>query len=228
MEKELVEDLVIAYRLIALLGLDDLTYTHISVRSQENPRHYYMSRLGPLFSQVTSQDIVRMNDEGVLVEGRASCNVTGHNFHSALYRECPWIHAAFHLHTPHGVAVASQPEGLRPYSQWSYMFYERIGTLAYDGLALDFQKGLLKNENQVLILMENHGVLTLGKTLQEAFLYALFFEKAAQTQLLLMSASLTPKEPSPRICRKARDQMISFESDLGRRDWEALKKQLQG
>ena len=220
-EVDLIQELVQAHHLVALLGLDDLTYTHISMRSRVNPDHYYIARLGPLFSQVGVEDIVKMHLDGSFLEGPAECNLTGQNFHSALYRDRPDIHAAIHTHTANVIAVASLEGGLGVYSQFSMIFYERVGYLPYDGLALEAQ-GALSQAPQVAVLMDNHGAITMGKTIQEALFYTLFLERAAEVQLKIMASGAKPILPQLEVCGKARDQMIAFEPDLGRRDWNAL------
>ncbi len=225
-EPELVQSLVAAHHLVAMLGLDDLTYTHISVRSRINHECYYIARLGPLFSQVKSEDIIKLSLEGKFISGPYSCNITGQNLYGALYRDRPDVHAALHTHTPDVIAVASLEGGLANYSQFSMVFYERVGYFPYDGLALEKQGVLSNSAQQVALLMESHGAITMGKTLHEALFYALFLEKAAQVQLKMMATGIKPIIPSPEVSRRARDQMIAFEPDLGRRDWEALLMRL--
>jgi ribulose-5-phosphate 4-epimerase/fuculose-1-phosphate aldolase len=221
-ELALVQDLVQAHRLVAMLGLDDLTYTHISVRSKCNPDRYYIARLGPLFSQVAEEDIVQMDISGKMIAGPAECNLTGQNFHGALYRHRPDVGAALHTHTPNVIAVASLEGGLQACSQFSMIFYERVGYFPYDGLALADQGCLSQDPTHMALLMAHHGAITVGKTLHEALFYTLFLERAAEVQLKIMGSGGKPLLLDPEVCRKARDQMIDFEPDLGRRDWDAL------
>ena len=221
-EAALVHDLVLAHRLVAALGLDDLTYTHISVRSKLNPDHYYIARLGPLFSQVTTEDIVQMDLAGRMIDGPAECNLTGQNFHSALYRHRPDVGAVLHIHAPNIIAVSTVEGGLQPYSQFSLVFYERLGYLPYEGLALEDQGCLSRDPAHVALLMPHHGAITLGKTLHEALFYALFLERSAEVQLKIMASGGKRLCLDPAVCRKTRDDMVAFEPDLGKRDWDAL------
>lgn len=221
------ENLALAHQLTAFIGLDDLTYTHITARSVRQPDTYYIARLGVLFEEVTADDILHINASGEVIEGEGVFNITGHYIHQEIYAKNPHINAVIHTHTPNTIAVATLKAGLLPWSQFSFLFYENIGTTVYDALALGAQKTLVADlGNYPALLMQNHGAVTVGKTLHEAFFYMMFLEKAADVQLKLMAAGGDVHAVAPETCRQARDQMIQFEPDLGRRDWDALARKL--
>jgi ribulose-5-phosphate 4-epimerase/fuculose-1-phosphate aldolase len=99
--------------------------------------------------------------------------------------------------------------------------------MPYDALALDecpqIPQSLGKN---AALLMENHGAITVGKTIYEALFFTMFLEKAAQVQLQMMAADGKPICVSKSVCKTARDQMLNFEENLGKRDWLALKERI--
>ena len=229
-DTQVIEELALTHRIIAHLGLDDLTYTHITMRSIDHPGHYYIGRLGPLFSQITSSDIVLIQPDGQIANNLCGVtyNQTGHFVHNGIYESRPEIHAVIHTHTPNTIAIASMEGGLEFYSQFSYLFFENISVMAYDALALDecpqIPQSLGKN---AALLMENHGAITVGKTIYEALFFTMFLEKAAQVQLKIMAAQGKPIRVSKNVCEIARDQMLNFEECLGKRDWLALKAQIQ-
>lgn len=228
-ESCIIEELALTHQMMALLGLDDLTYTHITMRSLEHPGHYYVARLGPLFSQVTSKDIVRVDSKGQVVFPikREVYNKTGHFVHYDIYGKRPDVNAIIHTHTPSTIAVASIKGGLRFYCQFSYLFYQNIGYMPYEALALDQSPQIpAALGNHSALLMENHGAITVGKTIYEALFFSMFLDKAADVQLKIMATRAEPLMVPEAICLQARDQMIGFEANLGHRDWAALKERL--
>lgn len=222
------ENLAAAYRLFAHYGMDDLTYAHLSARSCEG-ESYYIYPLGLIFEEVTASNLIKVNLEGEIIEGQEqSYNKTGYEIHGAIYRERPDIQAVFHLHSLASTAVSALKNGLRPLSQFSLHFYDNIGYHNYDSLVLARQQGgdLVKDlgKNSALLL-RNHGMLTVGPTIPEAFFYAYFLEKACKVQCLIGNHN-DVITPSHETALKAKADMRAFEKDLGQRDWEAQLRML--
>ncbi len=223
-------DLALAHRIFAFFQMDDLTYAHLSIRSQSQPDTYYISPLGLLFEEVTSSSLVHVDFEGrVLSQGQFSYNQTGFSIHGSIYRNCPHIQCVMHLHSTYVTAVSSQKQGLLPLSQFSFHFYNRLSYHSYDGLVLDEErsKKLVKDlgGNKVMIL-RNHGALSVGRTVQEAFFYMYYLEKACQVQCKAQQGNQELIIPSPAICEKAAREMEDFETEIGSRDWQALKRKI--
>lgn len=225
-------DLSLTYRIIAGLKMDDLTYTHLSARNCMTSETFFINPFGLLFEDMTPEKLIELDFKGQAL-GNQSYNKTGFRIHGDIYKINPQVNAIIHLHTLAGVAVSALKDGLLPLSQFAFHFYERIGYHPYDGLALDETEGdnlasILKNNPQhVALFLRNHGTIAVGKTLQEAFFYAYYLEQACKTQIAVLSQGKEFVTPSPSQCRKARDQMRAFETDLGRRDWTALVNKLR-
>ncbi len=224
-EKEVKQNLAAAYRIFAHLKMDDLTYTHLSARVPGQDA-YFIYPFGDLFEEVTASRLLKVSLEGEILEGTEfQYNETGYIIHGAVYKACPEMNAVFHLHTTAGVAVSAMPQGLLPISQFALHFYNRIGSYAYDSLALDRNKqgDDLKEAlgNCKSLLLQNHGTLTCGETIEEAFLYMYFLERACQVQVAAMSSG-SPIVPLPDVCEKSAQDLRNFEPTFGKRDWTAL------
>ncbi len=224
------KDLSYAFRIFSALEMDDQTYTHISSRSLIDQSSYWINPLGPFFEEICPENLVRLDSAGNQVEGSGVHNTTGQSIHGSIYQSRPDINAIVHLHTPAGVAVSSLKCGLLFLSQFSFHFYHKIAIHSYGGLALDSteENKIIKSlgsENKAL-LMENHGLLTVGKTIQEAFFYMYYLDMACQVQLKAMAAVAGDLDkiifPDEMVCHKASQQMRDFEPSLGLRDWNAL------
>lgn len=224
------EELALAYQILARLKMDDLTYTHISARVP-GAESFYIYPFGLLFSEVTAQNLLTVNLKGEVIQGsELQYNQTGYNIHSAIYRGRPDINAIFHLHTTAGVAVSSMECGLLPISQFAFHFYQRLSYHNYDSLVLDGStQGVQLTEDlgpHKAMLLRNHGTLSCGSTIQEAFFYIYYLEQACKVQLAALATGQSLVFPAPEVCERAAQEMRNFEPDLGNRDWQALKRSL--
>lgn len=228
--REVKTKLAQAFHLFARLGMDDLSYAHLSARHPENPEWLYINPLGPLFEEITPETLLLIDQEGQLVEPTSKIyNNTGYFIHAQVYKERPDVACVMHLHTPPCVAVSAVEEGLLPLSQFSMHFYERLGYHSYGGLALNEDEAQEMTRNlgsHPALLLRNHGSLTVGTSIHEAFFYSYYLHKACETQWKILSMGRTVTMPDPQICRVARDQMRAFEPDIGLRDWTALTRLL--
>ena len=214
-----------AYQIIAHLGMDDHTYTHLSARA-EDPNQYYIYPFGLCFSEVTADNLLKVSLDGQVIEGKEfQYNQTGFIIHGNIYKHRSDLNAVFHLHTPTSVAVSAMQNGLLPISQWALHFYKQIAYHSYNSLALDANKhgyDLIKDlQHYNVMLMQNHGMLTCGKTVMEAMFYAYHLEMACKTQCLALQTGQELVYPSPSICEQAVKDLLSFEKNLGERDWHA-------
>jgi ribulose-5-phosphate 4-epimerase/fuculose-1-phosphate aldolase len=231
-ESHIREELACAYYAFAKLKMDDQTYTHLSARSPRKDS-YYIYPLGLLFEEVTPENLLEVSFDGEILSGsEQSYNKTGYVIHGAIYRARPDLNAIFHLHTVAGVAVAAMDFGLLPISQFSYHFYNRIGYHEYDSLTLDMHQQGAKLVNDLgthkAMMLCNHGTLTSGRSIHEAFFYASFLEKACQVQVAALAAGRDHMViPNPTICEQAYRDLTDFEQDIGKRDFEALKRTIE-
>ncbi len=230
-EQAVRQNLAAAYRLFAHFGMDDLTYTHLSARVP-GEEAFFIYPFGMLFEEVRASDLLKVSLEGEILEGEEyQYNRTGFVIHGSIYQAKPDINAIYHLHTQAGVAVSALKDGLLPLSQFAYHFQDNVGYYDYDSLALDYdQHGdpiLSALGNNSALFLRNHGTLTVGHTIQEAFFYMYYLEQACQTQIKILSMNSEVEIPSEETCKQARKDMRDFEPDLGTRDWQALLRLLE-
>ena len=185
-------DLAGAYRLAALAGWDDTVYTHLSASVPGDPGVYLINEFGLGFDEVSASNLVKVNLRGEVVDGSGrAVNPTGFTIHGAVHAARPEVECVIHLHAPWGVALSMRPEGLLPASQWAMRLHGRLGRHAYEGLALgrDEQARLVANLGALDgLILANHGTLTVGRTVAEAFMLMHLLERAAQAQLRAMAA----------------------------------------
>jgi len=191
-------DLAAAYRLVALHGWDDLIVTHISARVPGADHHFLLNPYGMMFEEVTASSLVKIDLKGnKVMDSPHFINPAGFTIHSAVHEAREDALCVMHLHTRNGIAVSAQKDGLLPLSQQA-MF--ALGSLAYhdyEGLALDeTEKPRLVADfgEKKFLILRNHGLLTVGRTVAEAFLGMFQLERACEIQILAQSGggSLTP------------------------------------
>ncbi|MDX2164807.1 MAG: class II aldolase/adducin family protein [Gammaproteobacteria bacterium] len=222
------ENLATAYKILAKLGLDDHTYTHLSARDENDPNTFYINPFGLCFHEVETENLIKVTLDGKILEGEEyQYNKTGYVIHGSIYSARPDIQAIFHLHTPDTLAVSALEDGLMPISQWALHFYNKISYHDYDSLALEDQQGnkLIQDLGKNYVaLLRNHGFITSGRTIQEAMFYTHHLQKACETQCKILSMGKKVVVPSKETCEKAVHDLLSFEKNLGERDWHAWKR----
>src|SRR2546423_11039910 len=167
-------DLAAAYRLVALYGWDDLIFTHISARVPGSEHHFLLNAYGMMFEEVTASSLVKIDLEGSKVlESPYFINPAGFTIHSAVHAAREDALCVMHLHTDYGIAVSAQKEGLLPLSQQAMFPLSSLAYHDYEGLALDEEeKPRLVSDlgDKKFMILRNHGLLTIGRTVAEAFL----------------------------------------------------------
>jgi ribulose-5-phosphate 4-epimerase/fuculose-1-phosphate aldolase len=184
-------DLAACYRIIAMHGWDDLVFTHISARVPGPEEHFLINPYGMLFEEITASSLVKVDLEGEkVVDSAFPVNPAGFVIHSAIHAARHDVACVLHTHTKAGVAVSAQASGLLPLSQISLFPYASLAYHDYEGVALnDDEKPRLVadlGEKQALIL-RNHGLLTVGASIPDAFLLMYALETACQTQIMAQS-----------------------------------------
>lgn len=189
-------DLAAAYRLAALAGWDDTIYTHLSASVPGEPGVYLINQFGLGFDEVRASNLVKVDVNGQVVDGSGrAVNRSGFAIHGAVHEARPEAECVIHLHAPWGVALSMRPEGLLPTSQWAMRLHGRLGRHAYEGLALgsDEQRRLVDDLGPLDgLILDNHGTLTVGRSVAEAFMLMHLLERAAQAQLRAMAAGGGP------------------------------------
>jgi ribulose-5-phosphate 4-epimerase/fuculose-1-phosphate aldolase len=221
-EKEIKKQLEQAYKILAQLKLDDHTYTHLSARFEDS---FFIYPFGMRFEEVDSDSLMKVSLDGVVLEGSEfQYNETGYQIHKTIYQNRPELNFIFHIHTPEIVAVSACKRGLLPISQWALHFYGRINYHAYNSLITEENQSsqLIKDlGNKKVLLLRNHGSITCAETVYEAMFWTYHLQKACETQCLALAMGEDLEMPSHEICLKTNEDIINFEKDLGKRDWDA-------
>lgn len=182
-EKQTRQDLAAVYRLIAHYGWDDLIYTHISARIPDTDT-FLINHWGLRFDEITASNLVKVDYAGNVI-GSGKINPTGYVIHGVIHQARPEVSCIIHTHTPAGAAVAADPEGLWPISQKAMICLSRLSYHDYQGIVLDdTEKQQLVQElgiNRFMIL-RNHGLLTVGNTIEETFHSHRLLELACEIQ----------------------------------------------
>ena len=190
-EWQLRVDLAACYRIIAMYGWDDLVFTHVSARIPGSEHHFLINAYGLLFEEMTASSLVKVDLEGRKVDDSPHMvNPAGFVIHSAVHEAREDVGCVLHTHTKAGVAVSVQADGLLPLSQTSLFPYSSLAYHDYEGVALnDDEKPRLVADlgHSNALILRNHGLLTTGKTIADAFLFMYVLETACQIQLMAQS-----------------------------------------
>jgi ribulose-5-phosphate 4-epimerase/fuculose-1-phosphate aldolase len=184
-------DLAACYRLVALFGWDDLIFTHISARVPGREDHFLINPYGMLFDEITASSLVKVDHRGEKVDPSPyPINPAGFVIHSAIHAARRDVACVLHVHTPAGVAVSAQRDGLLPISQQATITLASLGYHDYEGIALrDDEKPRLVHDlgDKANLVLRNHGLLTVGPTVADAFLYMFNLQRSCEIQLLAQS-----------------------------------------
>jgi ribulose-5-phosphate 4-epimerase/fuculose-1-phosphate aldolase len=180
-------DLAAAYRLTAHYGWSDLVFTHISARVPAEDGAFLINPYGLFFDEITASSLVKIDAQGApLQDTPFPVNPAGFVIHSAVHAARHDAAFVMHTHTANGVAVAAQKNGVLPISQQSIFVLASLGHHAYEGVALsDAEKPRLVADLglNTYLMLRNHGLLSVGKTMADAFLAMYLFESACNIQI---------------------------------------------
>ena len=192
-EWQLRVDLAACYRLVALYKWDDLIFTHISARLPGPEHHFLINPYGMTFDEVTASSLVKIDLEGrKVMESPYEINPAGFTIHSAIHAAREDARCVLHTHSLNGVAVSATKGGVLPISQQSIFVLASLGYHDYEGVALhEGEKPRLVRDlgDKSFLMLRNHGLLTVGPTIADAFLYMYLFESACTIQLRAQAAS---------------------------------------
>ena len=184
-------NLAAAYRLVALYGWDDLVFTHISARVPGTEHHFLINPYGWLFEEITASSLVKVDLEGrKLTPSEYDINPAGFTIHSAVHAARQDALCVMHTHTPNGVAVSAQKNGLLAISQQSLGVLSSLAYHDYEGLALneDERPRLMRDlGDKNFLMLRNHGLLTAAASIAEAFAMMYVFEASCMIQLRAQS-----------------------------------------
>ena len=195
-------DLAACYRLIAHFGWDDLVFTHISARVP-GTHDFLINPYGLMFEEVTASNLVRVDLAGnKTLASPYEINPAGYTIHSAIHEAREDAGCVLHLHTVAGIAVSAQKQGLLPISQQSTFILMSLSYHDYEGLALNpDEKSRLQADlgNKHFMILRNHGLLTVGRTVSDAFMAMFSLQRACEIQVMAQAAGNDQLVPIPQV-----------------------------
>jgi ribulose-5-phosphate 4-epimerase/fuculose-1-phosphate aldolase len=221
-----------AYRVAHELGWSELIYTHISMRVPGPEHHFLINPYGLRFDEVTASNLVKVNENGEAVGPQQySANKAGFIIHSAIHMAREDAQCVWHMHTLAGMAVSAQEEGLQPAHMYSHNFWNRLSYHEFEGpsMRLDERTRLVRSlGNEGALVLRNHGLLTVGRTIPEAFIRFWRLNRACEVQLAAQSAKL--KLPSPEVCEasfKMGEEFLTDQAPLGQLEFDAILRKIE-
>jgi ribulose-5-phosphate 4-epimerase/fuculose-1-phosphate aldolase len=223
-------NLAAAYRLVALFGWDDLVFTHISAKVPDSET-FLINPYGCMFEEITATSLVKVDQSGNKVgESPHDINPAGFMIHSCIHRARADAVCVLHTHSMDGVAVSAQAEGLRPLSQFALTLLHSLSYHSYEGFALTAgeQTRLVADLGQAnSMILRNHGLLTVGVSIADAFLSMHRLEAACRVQLRAQSGGYPLIEISSEVQQTAKSQIAQVRGSLGvNRIWPGLLRRL--
>uniref|UniRef100_A0A3P8TJX8 Alpha-adducin n=1 Tax=Amphiprion percula TaxID=161767 RepID=A0A3P8TJX8_AMPPE len=242
-EKLLRCKLAAFYRLADLFGWSELIYNHLTVRVNSDQERFLIVPFGLLYSEVTASSLVKINLQGEVVD-RGSTNLgvnqAGFTLHSAIYAARPDVKCIVHIHTPAGAAVSAMKCGLLPISPEALSLGE-VTYHDYYGILVDQEESALiqKNlgPNSKVLILRNHGLVSVGETVEEAFYYIHNLVTACEIQVRTLASAGGPDnlvmldpgkyKSRPRVPEPAGDGSVTYPKwQVGEQEFEALMRML--
>jgi ribulose-5-phosphate 4-epimerase/fuculose-1-phosphate aldolase len=224
-------DLAACYRLVAMYGWTDLIFTHISARVPGPEHHFLINPYGMMFDEITASSLIKVDQDGnKLSESPLPVNRAGFVIHSAIHAVRDDAQCVIHTHTRAGVGVSAQRDGVLPISQQSMFVLASLAYHDYEGVALhDAEKPRLQDDLGManFLMLRNHGLLTVGPSIADAFLSMYIFESACQIQLAAQAGGGELRMIAPEILGSTAESMKVQTSGLGGAfAWPALLRKL--
>lgn len=223
-------ELTAAYHLAGMFGWTDLIYTHFTARVPGEKNSFLINPFGLHFNEVTPDNLVKVNFEGeILDDTEHQINPTGAVIHGATHAARPEVACVIHLHTVNSVAVSSVKEGLLPISQHALHLFGEIAYHDYEGIAMcEDERVTIARDlgDKKIMLLRNHGSLTAGNNIPEAFMLMYMLEKAAEIQVRTLAQGLPICTIPTEVCMRAHAQAISKRDVHLKLEWMALLRLL--
>ena len=234
-EWQLRTDLAAAYRLAVVYGWTDLNNSHFSVRIPGPDHHFLLNPFGMLFDEITASSLVKVDQTGTVIgEQTYPTNPAGFIIHGAIHMAAPEAACVLHTHSRFGSAVAMQKQGLLPNSQKALTLLGWLGYHDFEGAALD--KGerpriVADLADKRIVILRNHGLLTVGKTIGEAFVWMYRIETACRMQIDALAGGSELNPLSAATQAKTIQQGLAMYGPGGfievGMEWPALLRQLE-
>ena len=225
-------DLAAAYRLVALMGWDDMVYTHITAKIPGPEHHFLINPYGMMFDEITASSLVKVDLAGnVVMDSPFPINPAGFTIHSAVHAVREDAGCVLHTHSVNGVAMSAQADGVLPISQQSIFVLSSLGYHDYEGVALrDDEKPRLVRDlgSNNFFMLRNHGLLTVGQSVADAFMAMYTFESVCMIQVRAQSGGrrLTMIDPAIIATSAQQAQQVTKGMGSGALNWPGLLRRL--
>jgi ribulose-5-phosphate 4-epimerase/fuculose-1-phosphate aldolase len=222
-------DLAAAYHLADLYGFSDIIWNHITCKTSSKKNTFLINQFGLRYDEVTASNLLEIDLEGNIISGEGSINFTGFVIHGAIHQAREDLNCVMHSHSKSGLAISCLKNGLEILIQDSAMFYNRISYHDWEGMSINIEEcdSIARDlgYNNTMIL-RNHGLLTAGKTIGEAFMLMYYLDRACKVQIDLLNTNQEIIKPSDNLLEFAAGQYNDPKYKLGKHEWLALKRML--
>jgi ribulose-5-phosphate 4-epimerase/fuculose-1-phosphate aldolase len=224
-------ELAALYHVSNYLGWTDLINTHMSVRVPGEPDHFLINRYGEMFDEITASSLVKMDFDGNVVGPEGKFNNAGFTIHSGVYKARPDANCVTHTHTRAGAGVSQLKDAIRPISQDALQVYDDIGYHAYGVPAtVEECEALGKTcADKTHVVLQNHGLLTLGPTVHGAFFRLYNMERACELEMLARQMDGEIVEIEPHVIQRAADRMSAIRDTetYGLMEWQGIVRTVE-
>ena len=216
-------DLAAMFRLTNMMGWDDTVWNHITARAPGTDHTFFMHEMGLLYEEVKASNLIKVDEHGKVLEGPEKANTAGFIIHSAIHLNHPNAKFVFHAHPPSALAATALKDGIPHLVQDSSMLYGKVGYHEWEGLSInkDERVRIAENmgDNKVLI-MKNHGLLTVGATAGEAFMNMYYAFRMCEVAVQATGSGLPLERATEEMWKLSQKQYDLFSPGLN--EWPAL------
>lgn len=230
-ERQARIELAAAYRVAARLRFTDHLATHFSVRVPGTEDHFLINPYGLTFDEVCASNLVKVDVSGEVVHDPTGLGINRAGFviHSALHKARPGVHCVLHTHTAAGIGVSAQEDGLLMASQHAMLFYGHLSYHEYEGVAteLDEQARLVRDLGASnAMILRNHGLLTCGASIAEAFTLLYYLERACAAQIAAQAGGARLRAVPQSVAAKVGGLIGSARwPQLAQSNWDAFVRE---
>ena len=226
---EILNDLAAVFRWTARLNMHEAVANHFSVSAPDSSEDFYVNGSGMHFSTIKSSDLVLIEQSKIneLKDKPELIDPTALYIHGSIHKKVPNAKCILHVHSKYATALATlEDPTLPPIDQNSMRFFNRVGVYSDFG-GMGFEEEAIKMANKIgnkkVLLMSNHGILTTGPTVAQAFDDLFYFEKACETYITAISTGKELKIASQEVAEKTAQDWENYSTDLGELHLKAIR-----
>jgi ribulose-5-phosphate 4-epimerase/fuculose-1-phosphate aldolase len=231
-EADLRRDLAACYRIFDHLGWVELIYNHITVKVPGPEHHFLINPFGLMYCEVTASNLVKIDLEGRIVGKSAyPVNPAGFVTHSAIHEALPQAACVMHTHTTAGMAVACKEDGLAMTNFYAAMLYGQVAYHDFEGITVnpaEKERMIASLGGRRQLILRNHGLLTWGETIPEAFARMWTLNRACEIQCASGAISGDDIAIPAAVCEQASREALQFKPEYGAGAdvFEALRRRI--